>query len=121
MQRLHERCEEEQNRAITARESVELETIVNTIKSGLTIIMHHIESDEWSIAAEHSREIAEFINLHAEPLRDGIMSRIATGSMDIPLATDRLEAIRWLRRVSKHINRISNHLAPAVDNNEIHS
>ena len=120
MQRLHERCEEEQDRAITARESVELETIFNTLKAGLTIIIHHIESNEWSIAKEHSLEVTEFISSHAEPLRDNIMSRIATGSIDVPLATDQLEAIRWLRRVSKHINRITNHLAQTSIDNESH-
>ena len=121
MQRLHERCEEEKDRAITARESAELETIFNTIKSGLTIIMHHIESDDWSMATEHSREIAEFISSHAEPLREKIMSRIATGSVDIPLATAQLEALRWLRRVSKHINRITEHLTQTPASNDEHS
>ena len=121
MQRLHERCEEEQDRAITARESVELKTIFNTIKSGLSIIMHHVESDEWTIAAQHSHEMAEFINSHAEPLREQIMSKIATGCVDIPLATDQLEGLRWLRRVSKHINRITNHLAQTPAGNKTHS
>ena len=118
MQRLHERCEEEQDRAVTARESVELKTIYNTIKSGLSIIMRHVESDEWAIAAQHSHEMAEFINSHTEPLREQIMSKIATGSVDIPLATDQLEGLRWLRRVSKHINRITNHLAQTPADNK---
>ncbi|MDH5765559.1 MAG: Na/Pi symporter [Gammaproteobacteria bacterium] len=110
MQRIHERCEEEQNRAITAQQTKELESIYQKIKSGLVIIIVHIEQDDWSTAAEQSDIIYSFINEQAEPLRDRIMSHIAHGKIDVPLATDQLEGIRWLRRVSRHINRICQHL-----------
>ncbi len=41
-------------------------------------------------------------------------SSIANGRLDIPDATDCLEAIRWLDRVSYHVNRIALHIQQAV-------
>jgi len=39
-----------------------------------------------------------------------IMAKVATGEMNVPEATDHVEAIHWLTRVSIHLARITNHL-----------
>jgi phosphate:Na+ symporter len=38
---------------------------------------------------------------------------MANGQIDVLTGTAQLEAIRWLRRVSKHIMRITQHLSQA--------
>ena len=47
------------------------------------------------------------ISAQREQQRDAVARLIANGSMDVPEASDDLEAIRWLFRVSYHIARIS--------------
>jgi len=39
------------------------------------------------------------------------MEKVATGKFDVLQANDYLEAIRWLDRVSDHIERISFHIS----------
>jgi phosphate:Na+ symporter len=54
------------------------------------------------------------ISEQVDPMRDIIASSIANGRLDIPDATDCLEAVRWLDRVSHHVTRIALHIQKAV-------
>jgi len=45
----------------------------------------------------------ERILIHIEPLRKMIATRVASGEIDVNIGINHLEAIRWLKRVSKHI------------------
>ena len=42
------------------------------------------------------------------------VNQIANGQIDVLTGTARLEAIRWLRRVSKHVTRSTFHLYQAI-------
>ena len=42
------------------------------------------------------------------------MAKIASDEIDVPEGTAYLEAIRWLKRVSKHVARILRHHGQAV-------
>ena len=42
------------------------------------------------------------------------MARIGQGELTVPEGTEILEAIRWLRRVSKHIARSCQHMKEAA-------
>ena len=61
-----------------------------------------------------SRQVELDISEQIDPMRDIVASSIANGRLDIPDATDCLEAIRWLDRVSHHVNRIALHIQKAV-------
>jgi len=114
MQRLHERCEEDEDRAIAARKTKELSTAVDLFISNITDAINTIESKNWEAAVSSNEEKTSAIFKQLEPLRDSIMTQVAAGKMNVPRATDTVEAIRWLKRVSTHINRITYHLNKAT-------
>ena len=51
------------------------------------------------------------LSKEASGIRQQIMTNVAEGKIDVPTGTDRLEGIRWLRRVSAHILRIIHYQA----------
>lgn len=48
------------------------------------------------------------------PYRDMIVEKIAKDEINMSLETNKLEAVRWLVRVSHHIARITSHMEEAV-------
>jgi len=119
MQRLHERCDEDKNRAIAARKTKELSTAVDLFISNITDTINTIESKNWEAALINNEEKTSAIFKQLEPLRDSIMTQVAAGKMNVPRTTDAVEAIRWLKRVSTHINRITCHLNKATINKNL--
>ena len=113
MQRLHERCEEEEDRAITARESLELSDYSRILVETINGIFNDIETKSWAEATQRATRTAAHIHDQVEPLREAIMAKIARGEINVPEGTLRLEAIRWLKRVSKHIARVMQHYSDA--------
>jgi phosphate:Na+ symporter len=77
------------------------ETIRETIRD--------IGEKRWHDAEQRCEETAATIHDHEEPLRNQIFGQVAIDKIDVPPATGMLEAIRWLKRVSKHIYRITRH------------
>jgi len=118
MQRLHERCEEEEIRARTAGESEELVSKRDDLKFAVVKILHAIKSGAWHEAANLAKAVSEEIERHHTELRQSIMERIAIGQLDVTTANYRLEAVRWLKRVSTHLERILYHLSKANDSNQ---
>ena len=114
MQRLHERCEEDEDRAITARQTPELAKHHKILTSAVGDLINLIESNKWIEAAHETEKAASEMRNLVEPLREEIMSKIARSEMDVPDATNRLEAVRWLERVSNHIARITYHFMQAL-------
>ncbi len=124
LQRLHERCEEDEDRAITARHTPELAEECRLLTSSIRKILEDIENEDWSEAYKTAVSTGAAIHDKVRPFRAEIMARIASGQIDANLGTSNLEAVRWLRRVSRHITRITQHtnaslLAVALDNEEI--
>ena len=113
MQRLHERCEEEEDRAFTARRTVELVGECQLMADSINAIITDMEENHWSVAAKHAQDTANELHLAATPYRATVMAAIGCGEITVAEGTNRLEAIRWLRRVSKHIARITQHLSQA--------
>jgi len=114
LQRLHERCEEDEDRAITAREAADLSSIKQSLISAIEDVLDKIMLANWGDIAVRSRLVKLDITEQVDPMRDIIASSVANGRLDVPAATDCLEAIRWLDRVSHHISRISLHIQQAV-------
>ena len=114
MQRLHERCEEEEDRAVTARGSAELSEYRDLLIETINSVLNDMETNRWHEAAERADKTASYIHDQVEPLREKIMAKIASDEIDVPEGTAQLEAIRWLKRVSKHVARILRHHGQAV-------
>jgi phosphate:Na+ symporter len=114
MQRLHERCEEDEYHAITAKETAELAEECNLLKNSIRNVIQDIEDNNWLKAAENAKDTAANIHIKVRPYRNSVIAGIARGTFDVYLGTGKLEAIRWLRRVSKHIARITEHVELSV-------
>lgn len=111
MQRLHERCEEDEDRAVTARETAGLKKCSETLAAAVSDVMECFGSSLWRKGAETASAAAESIRREVKPYRRSVMAAAAAGEIDLSATTRRLEAVRWLRRVSRHVNRIASHLA----------
>lgn len=114
IQRLHERFEEDEDRAITAKATEPLRNISRLLVHTIEEILNHLAAQEWETAAHCAEATFYEITQQAEPLRKAVMDQVASGELDVPSSTNRLEAIRWLRRVSKHLARITFHYSQAL-------
>ena len=114
MQRLHERCEEDEDRAITARETEDLSEIHDMLANMVIDTIEAIKDDNWESIVQQSLKTSKAINAQVDPLRDRIAALVAEDRISVPASTDCLEAIRWLRRVAHHVARINYHLQRAL-------
>lgn len=114
LQRLHERCEEEEERAVTARKTPELAEYRNLLITTIHKIMEDLEQYRPGKAAHRAEKTSNTISQQAENLRETLMNKVASGALDIPEATEYFQAIRWLRRVGSHVARITYHYNQAV-------
>ncbi|CAK6692100.1 Na/Pi symporter [Synechococcus sp. CBW1107] len=114
LQRLHERCEEEPERASTVRQSGALQRERQDLLAALEQLEPLVEAQQWGEVARRSQATGRSLHRRVKPLRQGVMAEVANGSVEVELASQRLEAIRWLRRVSQHLGRISGHLEAAA-------
>jgi len=113
MQRLHERCEEEEDRAFTARRTIELMNECKLIADSIHTIIIDMQENRWPAASRRAQETADLLHHTVSPCRATVMAAIGSGEITVSEGTNRLEAIRWLRRVSKHVARITQHLGQA--------
>ncbi len=114
MQRLHERCEEEEDNAIKARESTHLQHIKEPFANNIASIIDHINSHKWYDAYKQANHIRAQIHKDEKQSRNDIMLRIGTGQLGLSEGSDQLQAARWLRRVSIHVARLTRHLEQAM-------
>jgi phosphate:Na+ symporter len=110
LQRLHERCDEEEYRAFAAKQNEDLNLIVKQFIRVVREIVSNIEQQRWHENTQLASGANEALLSQLAPVRDNVMSNIAAGYITVPQATQRAEAIRWLKRVSYHISRITHHL-----------
>ena len=114
LQRLHERCEEDAYRVVVVKEASELSEEYTLMHSSLGDILEQITNHQWEKAIHQADQLALEMYKRVEPQRKRLMDQVASGKIDIPDVTARLEAIRWLDRVSKHIARICHHFGQAI-------
>lgn len=110
MQRLHERCDEDLERAVIASTRSELIEAKRVLDEQIDCIIDAVEGQQLDLAGEISRDtFHRVLTLEAEG-RDRIYRSAALGETDIRHATESAEALRWLTRVSRHISRICHYL-----------
>ncbi|MEA3372311.1 MAG: Na/Pi symporter [Campylobacterota bacterium] len=114
MQRLHERCEEEEDRAITVRESKKFSVQRKLMTTSINKLIEDLESRKWHKSAKHALKTKATLYKQIKPYREVIMAQIARGEIDVPKGTDYLEGIRWLKRVNWHMSRITQHYEDAL-------
>jgi len=113
-QRLHERCEEEEYRARLVQKSPDLNSEQKHLITSNNEIISAISSKRFSDASKYARKNKKLIIESMEPYRNMIAEKMAKDEINIPLGTSKLEAARWLIRVSHHIARITFHMEKAV-------
>ncbi len=110
LQRLHERCDEEEYRAFAAKQNEDLSLIVCQFTRVVEQIFTSIDKQKWRENSQLASTANKTLLAQLAPVRDEVMSNIAVGDITVPQATKRAEAIRWLKRVSYHVSRITHHL-----------
>lgn len=114
MQRLYERCEEEEDRAVTLKTAKhfikERDSLIMAIKSIITAM----KSKQWHQMYKRSFKTKNTLHKRLKPYRKMIVEKIARGEINVEKGTDYLESIRWLQRVSSHLSRISYHYEQAL-------
>lgn len=109
MQRLHERCEEEEDRAVTARRSVPLKSQREALIATIGGMIADIADDRWPAAIQRADAVRRDIHEAVRHYRENVIAQMAGGELDITRGTEQLQALRWLRRVTRHVSRISRH------------
>lgn len=113
LQRLHERCDKEESRVLTARATKELSDECARMCDCISQILGDIDSPQLDASMQCTTSLQQYLQDERTPYRAMIMEQIASGELDVPEGTRRLEAIRWLDRVSHHLVRIIQHLSIA--------
>jgi len=114
LQRLNDRCVEQESRAETARKSELMTDSIELLKNNLSQILNLIDNKQWRQAETLAIQTSADINSRVQTYRKNVMEHIAQGLLDVPEGTEQLQAMRWLRRVSNHISDITSHLLVAV-------
>jgi len=115
LQRLHERCEEDEDRAMVAGKAPRLADIHALLLAEADALRSYVATNNWQHAWRHAEQTAEAILAQRQTLRTRIMADTASGQLTVPESTDRLEALRWMVRVSHHLARITHHLERATN------
>ena len=113
-QRLHERCEEEEYRAKLVQQSPGLHNEHELLITMNNKIIQAIYEKRFSDAKKYARKNEKRISKSMVPYRNMIAEKMAKDEISIPSGTRKLEAERWLVRVSHHIARITHHLEKSV-------
>ncbi len=114
LQRLHERCEEEEYPKIELAQSSQLQSIRKTLVDCIPEIIDHIQQQKWLKAYKTANHARSLIHKQEKSHREHIIQEIGVGKLDVNQGSDLLASLRWLKRISVHIARICRHLQQAT-------
>lgn len=114
LQRLHERLEEEPLRAAIARAVDELDPERQAFVAAAHAIIDRLGTGRPDLAAARAAAVNEQLRVLVQPFRAATAAAMARRELSVEGGTERLEAVRWLRRVGRHVARVSHHLAAAA-------
>ena len=114
LQRLHERCEEEPERAAKAGKASLLAPARLGLLQALQSISRALDSGEWqeAVAVSQAQSLAMQNAMHQ--VRDDVIRAASQGQIDIADSTLMLQSYRWMRRVSLHIAHVCDYLGQEV-------
>ncbi|WP_373018478.1 Na/Pi cotransporter family protein [Thiomicrorhabdus sp.] len=110
LQRLHERCEEESDRAQASKQFTILQKFSRRLENDIVNLQTQFQQNQWDNALKLSRQLYYFIRQDTEGYRHKMVQKMGQGEISADECRDSLEAIRWMERISKHLYRISYHL-----------
>jgi len=110
LHRLLVRCDEG-HRAATSLRITDMDDARGALVRGLQQAIENIRAGQLADCEDVIRTVLPDIEKQSELAREQVMSAVAAGQIEVPEATARLEAIRWLRRSGEHAARITIHLA----------
>lgn len=111
MQRLHERLDEDVERAHTARELASMHSLRSKLSDIISIIID--ETVELEITDQSLAELDQFlaeVTEQTQQLRSMTMANIASGDLSVSVGNHHLEAFRWFQRVTIHVHKIMQHI-----------
>jgi phosphate:Na+ symporter len=110
LQRLHERCQEEPERLRTVVSCSSLAGERRALQRLVERMIPLTLERQWEDTAAAARHCARRFEQRVDGYRDEVLARVAAGELDLDGGTRRLEAMRWLHRVSQHLQRIACHM-----------
>lgn len=113
MQRIYDRCSEDAYRAKIVQDSLELERIHHLLTGNNAKIISALSEKRIAKAKKYAQTSEKQINDFLPTYRDRVTNEMAQDKITMQTGTGKLEAIRWLVRVSHHISRIMEHLQEA--------
>lgn len=114
LQRLHDRCAEDEDRAKTAAGSEALREPKNILTAAIGEVLENIGINDWESAREAARKAGKEIHGLVHTRRAEAMSDVASGELSAGAGKKHAEAIRWLRRVGRHVSRITKHIEASL-------
>jgi phosphate:Na+ symporter len=114
MTRLHERCAEEEYRAKIARDTQAFTEQREIMLATIAHIIAEVDKGNWTTTAQQADQMYQVLRDKESVYRQAVISRMGSGEIDIPSGTRQLQAIRWLRRVSHHIARVSEYVSQSL-------
>jgi len=113
-QRLHERCDEEEYRAMEVKNSPDFDHPRQLLASANQSIIDALSSKSFDKAAKIAQKYEDETKRSMKLYRDTVTRKIADDQLGITPGTRELEAARWLIRVSHHMARICYYTQQAV-------
>ncbi len=114
LQRLHERLDEEPLRAQTVRAVDDLRAERDAFIAANGELTAQLAAGRPDQAQATSAAVSTLIHERVAPFRDLTAAAMAARTLGVEEGTGRLEAVRWLRRVGRHVARAAQHLATAA-------
>ncbi|WDE01438.1 Na/Pi cotransporter family protein [Thalassomonas actiniarum] len=105
LHRLHHRCDEE---VFQVKSLVSLQQLANIrpdVLQHLESLVVHLQHERWHQAHQLARDLRLQLTEQLGPVRNKIMTDIALGKITVPRATEYMEALRWLQRITNHLAR----------------
>ncbi|EDY37295.1 Na/Pi-cotransporter family protein/PhoU family protein [Cyanobium sp. PCC 7001] len=115
LQRLHERCTEERQRRQAVATASALRPERDRLLQCLDGLIPLLQRGAWPEALPLAEACARDLHHRVDPFRQAVMEQVAAGSLAVEEGTALLEAMRWLRRVSQHLQRICRHLVEVME------
>jgi len=111
IQRLHDRCYEDAGRVTILKSIDDTQQDREKVATIFVEMISDLENNNWLVAAERANDLAAYIIKQEEQLRHIIMEHVADNRISVEAGATSLDAVRWLKRVSAHVARLSHHLA----------
>jgi len=113
LQRLHERCEYPPKCTFSNADPTEIHEFSGQLMNEIKNLIVAIKTNQWITGLTEINQISNELSVNQQPFRKTILLKVSHQEFDITHATNVLEAFRWLKHITKHIERVTSHLADA--------